>query len=272
MSDQQNKPSSESESKEPEKSKGVGELIPLLMQRIGIIGKERKNQNQNYQFRGIDDVLSFVGPPCAALGLRCEIQIDDYHRENDDNGTGQGGARKFIITVTLKLIAKFTAPDGSSHTIQAIGEGMDHNGDKATNKAMANAFKYACFLGFIIPVEGVINDGDVEGLKATDKRVPGARAVSPKARKQLEQANGTDEQPEGVIDPEDRIATITKNQLKAIAALKLILKWSDKKMKECVSIVSPGNDNAANLTIEEASELITRMQGVIDTKSKSQQP
>ena len=33
-----------------------------------------------------------------------------------------------------------------------VGEGMD-SGDKATNKAMAIAFKYACFQVFCIPTE-----------------------------------------------------------------------------------------------------------------------
>ncbi len=47
---------------------------------------------------------------------------------------------------------RFCADDGSSIEAVTIGEGMD-SGDKATNKAMAVAFKYACFQVFCIPTE-----------------------------------------------------------------------------------------------------------------------
>jgi hypothetical protein len=46
----------------------------------------------------------------------------------------------------------FYAEDGSSVSATVIGEGMD-SGDKATNKAMSIAFKYACFQVFCIPTE-----------------------------------------------------------------------------------------------------------------------
>ena len=48
-----------------------------------------------------------------------------------------------------------------------IGEGMD-SGDKATNKAMAIAFKYACFQVFCIPTEEM-NDPDSESPEAQPK-------------------------------------------------------------------------------------------------------
>ena len=50
------------------------------------------------------------------------------------------------------------AEDGSKHTIATIGEAMD-SADKATNKAMSAAYKYAAFQAFAIPTEGD-NDAD----------------------------------------------------------------------------------------------------------------
>jgi hypothetical protein len=50
------------------------------------------------------------------------------------------------------------ASDGSKHTVKTYGEAMD-SGDKATNKAMSAAYKYAAFQAFCIPTEGD-NDAD----------------------------------------------------------------------------------------------------------------
>ena len=54
----------------------------------------------------------------------------------------------------------FHAEDGSSIEAVVIGEGMD-SGDKASNKALAVAFKYACFQVFCIPTEEM-KDPDAE--------------------------------------------------------------------------------------------------------------
>jgi hypothetical protein len=54
--------------------------------------------------------------------------------------------------------ALVSGEDGSSHVISTIGEAMD-SGDKATNKAMSAAYKYALMQAFCIPTEG---DNDSE--------------------------------------------------------------------------------------------------------------
>ena len=46
----------------------------------------------------------------------------------------------------------------AKHIVKTFGEAMD-SGDKATNKAMSAAYKYACFKAFSIPTEGD-NDAD----------------------------------------------------------------------------------------------------------------
>jgi hypothetical protein len=63
----------------------------------------------------------------------------------------------FYVTVTAEF--DFVATDdGSCHTVRTYGEAMD-SGDKATNKAMSAAYKYAAFMTFAIPTEGD-NDAD----------------------------------------------------------------------------------------------------------------
>ena len=57
-----------------------------------------------------------------------------------------------LIYSICRIKYTFYAEDGSFIEAVTVGEGMD-SGDKATNKAMAIAFKYACFQVFCIPTE-----------------------------------------------------------------------------------------------------------------------
>ena len=59
--------------------------------------------------------------------------------------------------------------DGSMHTARTFGEAMDSS-DKATNKALAAAYKYLCFLIFCIPVEGQ-PDADGETHEVEEEEV-----------------------------------------------------------------------------------------------------
>ena len=64
-----------------------------------------------------------------------------------------------IFSVTVDAEFDFVSShDGSKHTVKTYGEAMD-SADKATNKAMSAAYKYAAFQTFCIPTEGD-NDAD----------------------------------------------------------------------------------------------------------------
>jgi hypothetical protein len=56
--------------------------------------------------------------------------------------------------------------DGSKHVVKTCGEAMD-SADKATNKAMSAAYKYALFQAFCIPTEGD-NDADATTQEVKD--------------------------------------------------------------------------------------------------------
>ena len=66
-----------------------------------------------------------------------------------------------MLHVVVDMNFHFTsAIDGSVCTVRMAGESMD-TGDKATNKAMSAAYKYACMQTFCIPTEGD-NDADAQ--------------------------------------------------------------------------------------------------------------
>jgi hypothetical protein len=69
----------------------------------------------------------------------------------------QKGGTLFYVTVEAEFDF-VSAKDGSKVTVRTYGEAMD-SADKATNKAMSAAYKYAAFQTFCIPTEGD-NDAD----------------------------------------------------------------------------------------------------------------
>lgn len=128
--------------------------ITAELSKVGI-SKDSKNQSQGYKFRGIDQVYGALSPLLAKHGLCILPRVtarDVVERQNR-----QGGALFYVtLTVEFDFVA---AEDGSKHTVVTIGEAMD-SGDKASNKAMSAAYKYAAFQAFCIPTEG---DNDADG-------------------------------------------------------------------------------------------------------------
>jgi hypothetical protein len=119
------------------------------------IAKDRTNtQGAGYKFRGIDDVYNAISPLLAEHGLCILPRM--LSRQCDERQSKAGGA---LFYVTVEAEFDFvSAEDGSTHTCRTFGEAMD-SGDKATNKAMSAAYKYAAFQAFAIPTEGD-NDAD----------------------------------------------------------------------------------------------------------------
>lgn len=120
------------------------------------IGKDRKNQQQGYKFRGIDDVLNALSAAMVQAGLLCVPRV--LERQQVERQNSKGGTLFFTtVKVDFDLIS---VEDGSKHTVTTYGEAMD-SADKATNKAMSAAYKYMALLTFCIPTEATPdNDAD----------------------------------------------------------------------------------------------------------------
>ena len=127
------------------------------------IAKARKNQAQGYSFRGIDDVYNALGPVLARNGL--VVLPRTLSRECIERQTAKGSP---LFYVTVEVEFDFvSAEDGSKHTVKTYGEAMD-SADKATNKAMSAAYKYAAMQAFCIPTEGD-NDADAHTHEVAPK-------------------------------------------------------------------------------------------------------
>lgn len=120
------------------------------------IAKNSKNQMQGFNFRGIDAVYNALAPLLAKHKLAILPRCTERVCVERTNAKGTA-----LFYVTIKADFDFVGIDGSIHTVSTYGEAMD-SGDKATNKAMSAAYKYAAFQAFCIPTEETAIDADSE--------------------------------------------------------------------------------------------------------------
>ncbi len=134
-------------------SSQIFDLIPKVMGDIGAIGKDRKNEQQRYSFRGIEDFYNAAHPAMVKHGVFCAPEVVE-HKCDVFEKTNNDGKVTTWRHVTIRVKHRFYAPDGSSVDVTTMGEGLD-NSDKATNKAMSGAMKYALIELFSVPTEDV---------------------------------------------------------------------------------------------------------------------
>lgn len=134
-----------------------------IMEDIGVVGKNDTNKQQGFKYRGIDSVMNALNPAMIKHKIFCVPEVLEQTRE--ERTTAKGAT---LIYSVCKMRYRFYATDGSSVDAVVVGEGMD-SGDKATNKAMSVAFKYACFQTFCIPTEDLMDDPDADSHENTKK-------------------------------------------------------------------------------------------------------
>lgn len=126
------------------------------MSKVGI-SKDRTastGKSGSYKFRGIDDVYNALGSELAKAKICILPQVQS--RDVVERKSASGNAL-FYVTLMVQFVVR-SAVDDSWCQIVTMGEAMD-SGDKATNKAMSAAYKYAALMAFCIPTEG---DNDSE--------------------------------------------------------------------------------------------------------------
>ena len=154
---------------------GIYTAMVAVMKEIEPISKARTNQQQKFNFRGVEDFYNVLQPIMAKHGVFCTMEIiDDKFR---DRTTASGN---LMIQREITYRVNFIASDGSQVSTEAKGEAMD-TGDKASNKCASIAHKYALATTFLVPY-AEMDDPDEHSptarvIPATDKQAP---PVAPK--------------------------------------------------------------------------------------------
>jgi len=113
-----------------------------VMEEVGYIQKDAKNEHQRYRYASAEAVLNKVRGALASRDMAVESHASLEHFEvfDTDNGKRSIAAVKLSLSVT----------DGvNTATMEGLGEGLDA-GDKAVMKANTAALKYAVASGFLI--------------------------------------------------------------------------------------------------------------------------
>lgn len=132
-------------SKEDTKTKNISLSLVAIIQDIGAIAKDQKNESQGFRFRGIDSIFNALHPIFAAHGVLCVPCTKSLAQAEMVNSKGN---KVFRSTVTV--IYRFTSADGSTLDAEVIGDAFD-SADKSLPKAYSMALKTLMTEMFLIP-------------------------------------------------------------------------------------------------------------------------
>lgn len=125
----------------------VGKLLDV-MDAVTAVGKDGYNDHQGFKFRGVDQLVNVIGPLLREHRVLVVPNVVSVaHREIEV------GAKKSPMghaAVTMRYT--FAAEDGSMIHAGMPGEAND-SGDKATTKALSQAYKYLWNQGLCIPTD-----------------------------------------------------------------------------------------------------------------------
>jgi hypothetical protein len=121
-------------------------LLARAMNEVLAVGKHGFNEQQKYNFRGIDDVINALGPALRKHGV---IPVPRLQKATyrDTLTTGKASPTR---EVTVEVCYCFTAPDGSVAEVIVPGESLDQS-DKGSAKAMSVAYRIALIQLFCLP-------------------------------------------------------------------------------------------------------------------------
>lgn len=133
-------------------TKLINKAMVAILRSVTHIGKDKKNTQQGYNFRGIDDLYNELHNSFAENGVIILPEVLDIQREERQS---KGGG--LLLWTIQKIRFRFMAEDGSYVEAILNGEAMD-SADKGSNKANSVALKYALMQMFLIPTEELKND------------------------------------------------------------------------------------------------------------------
>ena len=125
----------------------VIELMAKVMGAVQAVRKADRNQQQGFNFRGIDAVVNAVGPALREHGV---VVVPLAEHVEHEAYTTKNGAQ--MRNTTLRVRFRFYGPAGDWIEAVTIGEASDA-GDKSVSKAHSVAFRTALLQALAIPTD-----------------------------------------------------------------------------------------------------------------------
>jgi hypothetical protein len=153
----------------------VIQALNLVMKEVTSVGKNEKNVQQNFRYRGIDATLDTVGPAFRKHGVVAIPNVLDYSYDTVEIGKN----RTPMAHVIAKVMYRFYGPAGDCVESTVVTESMD-SGDKAMAKAMSVAFRIALLQVLAIPTGEP--DPDSESYERSAQTPPAPRQARTPAK------------------------------------------------------------------------------------------
>lgn len=132
----------------------VHEAFSAVMAEVQGIGKNDRNAQQGFNFRGIDATMNTVGPALRKHGV--VIVPEAISIESERYTTAKGGQMR---NATVHMKYTVFGPAGDSFTGSTYGEAADA-GDKAVSKAQSVAYRTFLLQGLTVPTQERDPDAD----------------------------------------------------------------------------------------------------------------
>lgn len=123
----------------------IVEIISAVMAEVQAVGKDDRNNEQGYSFRGVDAVVNAVGPVFRRFGV-VPVPILEQAGYRDVQTSRGKPSRECTVQVRYR----FYGPAGDFLDAVVPGESMDF-GDKGTPKAMSVAYRIVLLQLLAIP-------------------------------------------------------------------------------------------------------------------------
>jgi hypothetical protein len=127
-------------------TRSVVQILVDVMRTVRAVGKDGRNEQQHFNFRGVDAVMNAVGPALRDAGIVVIPRV--VHSEYGTVTVGRNGTSMGHVRVEVEYT--FYGPAGDTLVGSAVGEAMD-SGDKATAKAMSVAFRTYLIQSLCLP-------------------------------------------------------------------------------------------------------------------------
>jgi len=212
----------------PHPQKIYGAMV-ALMKEIGHIEKGRESTyGGRYKYRGIDDIMAALQPAMIKCGVFVVPEVLTHTMS-------EYKAKSLMFRAVVSVRYTFYAEDGSHVSSTVMGEGADV-ADKAYNKAMAGAMKYAITQALSIPTSEPKDSEDSHHDAAAYTGGPGRDHEREAMRSvELEEPTGTI----GGANIESRIkAASTKDAVKKILADSVMPLPADAERGRLINVAS----------------------------------
>ncbi len=229
----------------------IYQAIHGVMTDVGAIGKDKKNQQQGFMYRGVDDVMNALQPAFVHNNIFVVPEVLEQTRE--ERTTAKGAQLLYSI---IKVKFTFYADDGTNVSATVVGEGMD-SADKSSNKAMSVAFKYACFQVFCIPTEEMVDPDSESPPQSTRKPQSSVQST----QKPIQQAYDNSSRP---------ASTVKEIKSQRTLQLEYLINGTSHTLDEANDFALKGYNvkSYEELTIPQFNNLYDRLQKKIE-KEKS---